>query len=253
MTDFGILYYPLWKKEYAEDQDRYNRDRYVSTTPFGPIVITAFTPSLVQAPLRPNSLRITDGTEIFRDDGKGGLIGNLGGTGSVNYLTGAIQVNFFPPGPVAPINLTGETVNEEYPYHAARVDFDFFLVPLSGGTPPVVNDEFIKKVLRYLEEVRPVQVILRTFNLIMPIEEELENFVADAGCCGPSMGKDEKTNEELYYAADLGPIPEDGSLIADTGGTKHVLLDEITPFIHPLAGDELGIVSVPPQPFDGAY
>jgi phage tail-like protein len=253
MINFRILYYPLWKKEYAEDQDRYARERYETTTPFGPIVITPFTPSLPQAPLLPTSLRMTDGVEVIRDDGRGNLVGTLGGTGTVNYLTGAMQVNFAPPGPVGPINLTGESVDEEYPYHAARVDFDFFLVPIGGGAPPTVNDEFIKKVLTYLEEVRPIHVILRTFNLIMPIEEELENFVADSGCCGPSMGKDETHGDELYYAADLGPFPEDSSLVIDTQTVQRVQLDEITPFIHPLLGDELGIVSVPPQPFDGKY
>lgn len=37
---------------------------------------------------------VTDGTETFSDDRNGGLVGNLGGTGTVNYATGACSVTF---------------------------------------------------------------------------------------------------------------------------------------------------------------
>lgn len=39
-------------------------------------------------------VRITDGTETFTDDRNGVLVGNLGGTGSINYVTGAYSVTF---------------------------------------------------------------------------------------------------------------------------------------------------------------
>jgi phage tail-like protein len=254
MLGFRILFYPLWKKEYAEDQDRYSRDRFVTTTPFGPLVITAYTPTLPQAPLRPSAILITDGTETFRDDGKGRLIGNLGGYGTVNYLTGAIDVHFKPPGPVGPITLTGETVNEEYPYHAARVDMDFFLVPIKGGPAPAVTPEFITKILTYLEEVRPIHVLIRTFNLILTVDDELTNFVTDSLCCGPSLGVDHYALEDKYYAGDVGPRPEDSNLTIDKGGAdKQVIVDDLTPFINPFAGDPLVITSSPAQPHDGAY
>jgi len=254
MIGFKILYYPLWKKEYAEEQDRYDRDRYVTTTPFTGVALPGvFVNSLSQAPLRPYTLVVTDGTEVLRDDGKGNFIGSLGGYGTVNYLTGAMQLVFNPPGPVGPITLDGETVNDEYPYHAARVDFDFFLVPLDGSAPPGVTPEFVNKIKRYLEEVRPIHVVLRTFNLIMEVDEELVDAVTDGGCCGPSVGVDHWETEDKYYIGDKGPVPQDTHLTIDTNGQKNIILDDLTPFIHPLMGDPLVITSNPPQPSDGSY
>jgi len=255
MKGFKIIYYPLWKKIYAEDQDRYDRDRYVTTTAFtGVAVAGVFIASHANAPFKPRSLVLTDGVETMRDDGKGLFVGTAGGYGTVNYLTGAMRLTFGAGVPAGPITMNGETVNEEYPYHAARVDLDFFLVPLGGGLPPAVTPEFVSKVLRYLDEVRPIQVIIRTFNLVVEAEEELENFVTDGGCCGPSLGVDHWDGLDWYYAGDLGPFPDDTQLtIERDNGFTDVLLDDLTPFIDPVMGDPLRIVSVPPQPFDGLY
>ena len=37
---------------------------------------------------------VTDGTETFIDDRNGNMVGNLGGTGTINYATGAMSVTF---------------------------------------------------------------------------------------------------------------------------------------------------------------
>jgi len=39
-------------------------------------------------------ISVTDGVEIFSDDFNGGLVGDQGGTGTINYTTGEITVNF---------------------------------------------------------------------------------------------------------------------------------------------------------------
>lgn len=39
-------------------------------------------------------LSVTDGTETFIDDRNGNMVGNLGGTGTINYATGAVSVTF---------------------------------------------------------------------------------------------------------------------------------------------------------------
>ena len=252
MIGFRVLYYPLWKKEYAEDQDRYDRERYVTTTAFAGVALPGiFVNSMTQAPLRPRSLVLTDGVETMRDDGKGRFIGNQGGWGTVNYLTGAIRLFFnAPPGA---ITIDGETVDEEYPYHAARIDFDFFLVPIKGGAPPAVTPEFVQKVLRYLEEVRPIHVILRTFNLIMPLDETLEAVVTDGECCGPSLGVDHWSTREDFYIGDVAPFPDDSFMLLNIGTAQTAILDDLTPFINPLRGDPLVIVSNPVQAHDGTF
>lgn len=48
---------------------------------------------------------VTDGTETFVDDRNGLMVGNLGGTGTINYATGAVSVTFA----TAPANLQAIT------------------------------------------------------------------------------------------------------------------------------------------------
>ncbi len=45
-------------------------------------------------PIQRGSLSVTDGAEIFSDDGNGHLTGSGGGSGTVNYKTGVISVTF---------------------------------------------------------------------------------------------------------------------------------------------------------------
>lgn len=52
----------------------------------------------------------TDGTESFQDDKNGNLIGSLGGTGTINYATGAYVVNFFS---AAAGNVTSDYYTED--------------------------------------------------------------------------------------------------------------------------------------------
>lgn len=73
-----------------------------------------FSGSLLQLPVRPYnattgvSVSITDGTETFTDDGAGTLAGDDGGTGTINYNTGAFRVAFN----VAPAN--GDVILASY-------------------------------------------------------------------------------------------------------------------------------------------
>lgn len=53
-----------------------------------------FTHVAAAAPIEPGTVVITDGVETFSDDGSGRLTGSAGGTGTVNYKTGAIAVAF---------------------------------------------------------------------------------------------------------------------------------------------------------------
>jgi hypothetical protein len=54
----------------------------------------AFTATLSKAPVLAGAVSVTDGTETFTDDGLGRLTGDAGGSGTVNYRTGALSVTF---------------------------------------------------------------------------------------------------------------------------------------------------------------
>lgn len=58
-----------------------------------------FTGTLTALPVEAGSLTATDGTEVFTDtdngNGTGQLLGSAGGTGNINYSTGAIAIKFF--------------------------------------------------------------------------------------------------------------------------------------------------------------
>ncbi len=71
---------------------------------------TQFTGTLAAAlPVEPGTLSITDGVETFADDGSGRLTGDAGGSGTINYATGAFDVTFN----AAPVNaapVTGDYI-----------------------------------------------------------------------------------------------------------------------------------------------
>ena len=54
----------------------------------------AFSATLENAPAEPGSVSVTDGVETFSDDGHGRLTGDAGGSGTVNYGTGALAATF---------------------------------------------------------------------------------------------------------------------------------------------------------------
>lgn len=54
-----------------------------------------FSGTIDEAPVRVGSVVVTDGVETFTDNSDGTLTGSAGGTGTVNYWTGAISVTFF--------------------------------------------------------------------------------------------------------------------------------------------------------------
>ncbi len=53
---------------------------------------------------------ISDGTENFTDDKNGNLVGSLGGTGTINYVTGAYSVTF-ATAPAIPVTYTATTIS----------------------------------------------------------------------------------------------------------------------------------------------
>jgi len=72
---------------------------------------TTFNATLAKTPVIPGSVSVTDGTETFTDNGDGTLTGSAGGSGTVNYTTGALSVTFN----AAPSN--GASITADYSYN----------------------------------------------------------------------------------------------------------------------------------------
>lgn len=85
-----MLYYQDPTVYFAETPEQITRN-----SPWTGDGVTVTFNYTVQFPyILPFTVIITDNTEVFNDDGSGVLVGNLGGTGTVNYTTGAIAVTF---------------------------------------------------------------------------------------------------------------------------------------------------------------
>lgn len=78
-------------------------------------------------------LRVTDGVESFTDTRNGTLVGNQGGTGSINYATGAFSVTF-NTAPVNTQNITADYFIEDST-NGGIVDF-------SKGVPRIAGEGF---------------------------------------------------------------------------------------------------------------
>lgn len=68
--------------------------------------------------------QVTDGTETFTDDGCGNYTGSAGGTGTINYATGAYSVTFSAAPILAVSNITGNYYHENS-NNAGITDFRF--------------------------------------------------------------------------------------------------------------------------------
>jgi len=60
----------------------------------GNAVLTDFSGTLINGAAGVRGLTVTDSVETFTDDGAGFLVGSAGGTGTINYATGAWAVSF---------------------------------------------------------------------------------------------------------------------------------------------------------------
>jgi hypothetical protein len=80
---------------------------------------------------------VTDGTETFVDDRNGNMTGNLAGTGTVNYATGAVSVTFNS----APAN--SQAITCSYYYEDATSDgpLDFDTSSLGAGKAKIFRQD----------------------------------------------------------------------------------------------------------------
>jgi len=86
-----------------------------------------FDADLDDTPVEPGSVTVTDGTETFTDNGKGKLVGSLGGSGDIDYVSGDIKVEFN----TAPVEAQAITCNYKY-FH--NVDDTIYILSKGVGT-----------------------------------------------------------------------------------------------------------------------
>jgi hypothetical protein len=202
MVGFKIIrVLPLWKKDINEDLNRYSQQRYdtvdVVAEPVGPAGNLAYKTTLGDPPIVPGSLRITDGSVVLKDQPEGfgsdglvatpsaPLVGPNGETGSINYYTGELEVNFVVAAGGA-VTANYAQITDEYPYRAARMDIEILMNP--GGAPiPLVDTEVTRSILDRLDEARPIHVLLRSLTLAFDVQDTVQPGATDAVGCTTSL------------------------------------------------------------------
>lgn len=268
MIGFTIIkVYPLWKVDIHEDQNRYSRERYETLTipaeAVGPSGSATYRTNLSETPIAPGSLRITDGTVVLKDQPEGfladglvvsgevPLVGPGNESGTVNYTTGELTINF-DGATLAAVTADYEQVVTEFPFRAARMDIEILMNP--GGAPiPLVDSAVLRSMLDRLDEVRPIHVLLRALTLAFEIQDEGPTATDARGCIqilrdtragfGGAPGRDN------LFLLDQSPSVRQDDLLIDheSGGgvQKDLVLDDIIRgFVCPLT-DSLDIDAGP--------
>lgn len=257
MVGFNVVrVFPLWKKAIFEDQDRYNRTRYVRAAvgaePIGPAGGTSYNTILGSIPIVPGSVRITDGTRILKDAPEGfqqegiffgnvaPIIGPGAETGTINYQTGELTVNFgtLTAGAVV---ADYDQVADEFPYRAARMDLEVIMNP--GGVPiPLTDSEALRSVLERLDEIRPIHVLLRALTLGFELDDTVSPGAHDNTVCTTMLvdSRSPVTGDGLEARYILDSYREDGvdDLFIEhessgTPETEAVIEDRLDGFVCP--------------------
>jgi len=267
MVGFEIIrVFPLWKVEVNEDQNRYSRVRFetstISAEPVGPSGSSSYQTTLPDTPIQPGTLRITDGTLVLKDQPPGfrseglltgieaPIIGTGNESGTINYQTGELVLNF-DAATTGAVTATFEQITSEFPYRAARMDIEILMNPV--GTPiPLVDSEVLRSVLDRLDEVRPIHVLLRALTLAFENRDDVTPMATDKTGCITSLidSRDPfgaSPGREFLYVIDESPAVAGDDLIIDheSGGTvtKDVIVeDKIDGFVCP-GTDTLTIVA----------
>lgn len=233
-----VRVFPLWKVAIKEDRNRYSRERYVTVPELGETVGPSgnlgYTGRLSATPIRPGSIRITDGVQVVRDEpppegflaaSTAPLLANDGSqVGVVDYFSGTYSVTF-PVVTVGVVTADYEQVTEEFPYHAARIDIELSLNP--GGDliipVPLVDDQVVRNVLRRAEEARPVHVVLRALTLVAELTDDFSPGATDQQACVTKL-RDRRDPD-----AALGTLGAFNEYFLDSGmdATDEIAVDQI--------------------------
>lgn len=170
---------------------------------------TNFDFALVHHPIIADTLQITDGTEIFADNGDGTLTGDQGGTGTINYVagTGTLIFNTAPSWAI-PIFADYNTANEISEGH-------------TNGQGYVQMDTPVYPIVTVKTEGQPTII---DYQVVGTLEDRQDEFYIRLDDNGSGLGP--------YYSLITDIYVKDGFLkIFDGDATYYKIMPEI-----PVAG-----------------
>jgi len=137
MIGWKVKAIPLWKKNIFEENDGYSRVKhessYIENELLGGAGSSYYSGTVGYAPIQPGSIRVAVNGMVFRDnDDKmsssyGTLVAQDNSTGEFKYATGEYTINLEVVSST-PITMSYKQITETFPYKAARVDLEFFLL-----------------------------------------------------------------------------------------------------------------------------
>lgn len=142
----------------------------------------------------------TDGTETFIDDLSGNLVGSAGGTGTINYTTGAYSLTFAAPATTVTATYRWEDSTSaglaDFTFSATRTATQGFALKQQDGGSPMKNVFYYSNVYYCMHEGRTWAVTISADDLTLN-NQPYRNKVGISSILG---AKD--TDDGIYYVDD---------------------------------------------------
>ncbi len=159
-----------------------------------------YSKTLDYTPLVPQTLMLTDGTQVVMDDGNGNLVGDTGpGANTVNYETGAVSVTFRTAVPSGtPITATYRYVNEATDQVPA-IDFQLTSAPVTAR----INKLRTRYSLEASQNLKALHGLDAETELVSALAEELK-FEIDRTIIKDVFQFTQATSETWPFAPSTG-------------------------------------------------
>jgi len=144
---------------------------------------------------------ITDGTETFIDDRNGTLVGDQGGTGTINYATGAYSVTFNTAPTTGTDNVTGDYYHENSTTDGI-LDFTYTPTRVAGEGAVFRQDDAgaAMQNIGTLDDDEYCFHTLKTYKLTLSSDDtNATNFIYRARVGIPYWRATFETGDGLYY------------------------------------------------------